>query len=375
MDKKNQPINKETLLRYINQCNNIIAAKDTERAKKLEERIVAVLQYDVEGIAFGLDDYSFIDGPVDYLGDLDTIRERLIVEYERLGGHMETSKSNMVFISHSSQDIEYIREIVSLLEYIGLREDDMVCSSVPDYGIPLGEDIYDWLREKFKTNDLHVLFVLSHNFYNSAACLNEMGAAWVLKQKYDIILLPGFGFEDLKGAVNKNQIGIRIDGDPDEIRHMLGQLKDRFIKEFRLREIPQLRWEKKRDDFIEKMKHIKPNKTAEKGQIVSLSKEACILLAYASKDETGRIVVTRDILSSIPSIETCGKNFTETATVKDFAYWDDAIRKLELYSLIQDTGFDGKVYIITRAGYEAAEKIFEEYKELDTEKDPMDYIR
>lgn len=369
-------VNQETLCRYIKSCDEILEAQDAQKAKKLEETIVPVLRNDIEGITNGLKNYNFYGADnIDYLEDLQLLRERLYVELEKLGGNIEQEKNKMLFISHSSNDVNYIKELVALLEYIGLRDDDMVCSSVPAYGIPLGQDIYDWLREKFKTCDLHVLFVLSHNFYNSAACLNEMGAAWVLRQKYDFILLPGFDFSDIRGSINSNQIGIKLDGDKDEIRQQLGQLKDRIIDEFGLRKIPEIRWEKKREEFLDKVTMIgNSNDPANNTNTTdTLSKEACLLLAYASKDKNGQIEVYKDITSTGPNIETCGWNFTVGATARELAQWNDALRVLEYYSMIEDESNAGEVYRLTKAGYENADNVIEQLR-VDINNDPHEYL-
>jgi hypothetical protein len=81
-------------------------------------------------------------------------------------------KSPKVFISHSSQDKDYVTCLVDFLEDIGLTEEQLFCSSVPGYGIPLDEDIYDYLKQQFQTHDLHVILVLSDNYYKSVACMN-----------------------------------------------------------------------------------------------------------------------------------------------------------------------------------------------------------
>jgi hypothetical protein len=46
-------------------------------------------------------------------------------------------KSPRVFISHSSQDKNYVTCLVGFLEDIGLTEEMLFCSSVPGYDIPL----------------------------------------------------------------------------------------------------------------------------------------------------------------------------------------------------------------------------------------------
>lgn len=115
------------------------------------------------------------------------------------------NKPKKVFISHASNDKPFVQLIVNLLEDIGLSETEIVCSSIPGYGIPLGKDIYDWLSEQFQNCDLHIIFILSDNYYNSVACLNEMGAAWVLKQKYDTVLLHEFDFLKLRELLIRNK--------------------------------------------------------------------------------------------------------------------------------------------------------------------------
>ena len=146
--------------------------------------------------------------------------------------------------------------LTGLLEDIGLPESSIVCTSVPGYGVPGGTKIYDWLREQFTTCELRVIFVLSSNYYNSPASLNEMGAAWVTKATDTLILLPGFNFSDIKGCIDPTQIGIKIDGDEEELKHRLNELKDVLLKEHSLPQIVATRWERKRDAFIKNMKEI-----------------------------------------------------------------------------------------------------------------------
>ena len=118
-----------------------------------------------------------------------------------------------IFISHSSKDVKYVEPIVELLADIGMTNDNLFCSSIPDYGIPLNQDIYEYLSSLFSENELYVIFVLSSNYYGSPACLNEMGAAWVLKNEYTSILLPKFEYQEIDGAVNPNKIGMKLDDD------------------------------------------------------------------------------------------------------------------------------------------------------------------
>lgn len=156
-----------------------------------------------------------------------------------------------LFISHSSKDQYVVRPLVSLLERLGFNRESLFCSAFTEYGIPMGEDIYDFLRNEFKDNDLYVLFLLSLNYYDSVACLNEMGAAWVLKKDYQTILLPEFGFQDIHGAINFNKIGLRLDA--DDVNGRMAQLKDILIEEFALKEIAHETWERFRNEFLQEI--------------------------------------------------------------------------------------------------------------------------
>lgn len=156
-----------------------------------------------------------------------------------------------VFISHTSKDIEYVKPLVELLIQMGLSEENLFCSSVPGYGVPLGRNIYDYLAEEFRNNNLLVIFVLSENYYNSAACLNEMGAAWILKKEYYSVLLPDFEFKQIDGAIDPRKIAIKLGPASYELRHGLAQLRDVISDTFGLKKISESRWEACRDMFLE----------------------------------------------------------------------------------------------------------------------------
>lgn len=159
-------------------------------------------------------------------------------------------KSPKIFISHCSSDKNYVSKLINLLESIGLNEKHIFCSSIPGYGIPLGQDIYDYLRNQFETYNLHIIFILSQNYYKSVAGMNEMGAAWILQNSYTTILLPGFKFKEIEGAINLRKIGLKLDSNLSDVKEKLGQLKDDLLKEFELSAVSSVRWEQKRDIFI-----------------------------------------------------------------------------------------------------------------------------
>lgn len=159
-------------------------------------------------------------------------------------------KQQLLFISHASADEEIVTGLVEMLRTIGFKPKNLFCSSVPGYDIPEGEDIYNFLRDKLTGYNLFVIFVLSESYYNSAACLNEMGAAWVLQANYSTIILPGFQIPDIKGAVNPRKMAVVIE-EEKRVKGKLNQLKDRLIEIFGLPETEDdTIWENDRDKFI-----------------------------------------------------------------------------------------------------------------------------
>ena len=160
------------------------------------------------------------------------------------------NKNHRIFISHSSKDVAYVSLLVDLLSGMGLNQTHVFCSSLPGYGIPVGKNIYDYLREQFFQYDLHVIIVHSENYYNSAICLNEMGAAWVLKQTSTSILLPKFGYEQMKGVMDNQYIAIKLDAPLLDLQHRLNQFYNNIVSEFELSKLEDIIWQQKRDAFI-----------------------------------------------------------------------------------------------------------------------------
>lgn len=155
-----------------------------------------------------------------------------------------------LFISHATEDKEIVKKIVDDFLYpIGLHEDQMFCSSIEEIGVPLKENIYDYIRTTFRTEELYVLFVISEAYYESIACLNEMGAAWVMQSDYVCVLLPGFEFEEIKGGIDPRRIAISLDS--PSTPYKLSELKRDIEKKFNI-DCPMSneRWERHRDSLL-----------------------------------------------------------------------------------------------------------------------------
>lgn len=162
----------------------------------------------------------------------------------------ETYKPPKLFISHAHDDNEIVKKFVSLLERIGIKAEHLFCSSIDGYDIPQGAgDIYDYLRSEMSNESLFVIMMLSKNYYASKVCLNEMGAAWVRRANYQVILLPGFDYSKIEGVIKPTEMCFKLD-DTIHRAYDMSELKERILKHLGLPVIDSTQWEKKRDDFF-----------------------------------------------------------------------------------------------------------------------------
>ena len=93
--------------------------------------------------------------------------------------------------------------------------------------------------------------MLSKNFYQSPACLNEMGAAWVKQSNYFSVLLPSFKHKEMKGVINLNEQTLDL---CDPVR--LTELSNTFRQVWTQLPIENKRWTSLQYKFVEDMKKI-----------------------------------------------------------------------------------------------------------------------
>ena len=190
-----------------------------------------------------------------------------------------------ILISHSHIDRFYARELVNIIKVTEVEKKGVkiICSSYEGYSIPADISIYDYLREKLKGN-VWVIYVLSPYYYESAACLNEMGATWVQNKKYSTFLVPYFKFGEIKGAINPTKNAFSLNQ-----KSKLKDFKNIIIDEFKLEKINDNIWESVRDESLKKIDALS------KQEIKKLRKEK-VEFETAKNMENGSLeIVLRDI--------------------------------------------------------------------------------
>jgi hypothetical protein len=141
----------------------------------------------------------------------------------------------VIFLSHSSSDIAYGDILEKYIAGLGVENKQLIYTSHPMHKIPLDEDIYNYLRKNIN-NKMLMIFLLSDNYFDSPACLNEMGAAWVTRSNYSTVFTPNFNFGNSKYrecVIDKNKMGVVLNGDKLCKSGMI-ELKDKIISLFGL---------------------------------------------------------------------------------------------------------------------------------------------
>lgn len=157
-----------------------------------------------------------------------------------------------IFISHREKDKEQVDAFIALLYAIGIprplenRDSMIFCSSHPAAYIDNGQMIDDTIMEQFHCSQ-NVFFILwyTDNYFESQACLNEMGAIWVMNKKYQEILMPGFDRSKIGGLLPKEKVSFTAND-----KYRLNSFKEQIEKMFSLQPIASNAWEVARDNFI-----------------------------------------------------------------------------------------------------------------------------
>lgn len=157
-----------------------------------------------------------------------------ILEYQLSKIETEEDNTNIlaekpiIFISHKSDDKKYGHALRNFLIGLGIKNEQLIYTSHELHKIPFGKNIYEYLRTNIHSN-VFMIILWSDKYLESPACLNEMGAAWVVQSDYTNIYTPTFHFGNPKYrecAVDTNKMGAVLNGDGHCKTSMI-ELKDK----------------------------------------------------------------------------------------------------------------------------------------------------
>lgn len=148
----------------------------------------------------------------------------------------EKQKKPLIFLSHRSSDKKYGDALEKFIVGLGVKNDQLIYTSHPLHKIPLDKNIYEYLRQNIGRN-IFMIILWSDEYLESPACMNEMGAAWVVQCDYTNIYVPSFSFGNPKYhecAVDTKKMGAVLNGDK-HCRQSMIELKDKIESFFKLK--------------------------------------------------------------------------------------------------------------------------------------------
>lgn len=174
----------------------------------------------------------------------DVYMEKAPLQHEKV-------KTPKIFISHKKEDKAYADALVNMINFIvGADGDKIFCSSVQGYGIRQSRDIMDELKAQFDEHEIFMIIVHSPRYYQSAVCLNEMGAAWVMGTRFSSFLTKDCKSEHMLGVINKEKIYIDPNDEPDMLEAHLNDFKNDLLAFFGKNPIDENKWANARRRFV-----------------------------------------------------------------------------------------------------------------------------
>lgn len=189
----------------------------------------------------------------DIIAILKTVDKSPIEELKMSSNNLNLTEK-IILISHCSKDFEYVERFTKLVDNMRLREFgvQIICSSLDGYGIPNNEKIYSYLKQQFN-KDIFVILILSDNYFDSAACMNEMGATWISTENYQAVLIPECEYKKIRGAIDASSVCFKLDD-----KYRINELRKSLLR-FANAYVDDSTWSVRVDEYIIEIEKIKEN--------------------------------------------------------------------------------------------------------------------
>lgn len=156
-------------------------------------------------------------------------------------------KSKSIFISHAVVNKKLADKLVDLLETgIGISDSEIFCSSLEGLGIPSGTNFVDFIKKQI-SNPKVVIMLITQEYFDSAFCLCELGASWVLSHKIIPLIVQPLDYSDVKAVLSGIQV-LKIDQKSD-----LNEMQSELTSALSIEGKTFARWEVKRDKFLKEL--------------------------------------------------------------------------------------------------------------------------
>lgn len=123
---------------------------------------------------------------------------------------MAKVKSYTIFLSHAAADEELVKEFEKYLSRaLGIPSAAIFCSSLEGQGVTKGDGFVDSIREA-ANNSKAVVALISPAYLDSAFCMGELGAAWILQTHRLPLIVPPNTFANMNATL-LGIAGVKID--------------------------------------------------------------------------------------------------------------------------------------------------------------------
>lgn len=182
----------------------------------------------------------------DSLGAIEVIINIIMEKYD-----LKNTNKKKIFISHSSKDKHIVQLFIDdILQLgVGIKPEQIFCTSIEDMGIKNGEDIRKHIHNNIKNADYSFLLI-SKNYKESEICLNEMGAVWAYDNNVKIYLLPDANFDNI-GWLCNTRIAERMDSSI-----ALDELHEQLQRYYSLQNTSITSWSRQREKFLQDIKPV-----------------------------------------------------------------------------------------------------------------------
>ena len=123
---------------------------------------------------------------------------------------MAEFKSYTIFLSHAAADEKLVKEFEKYLSRaLGIPSAEIFCSSLEGQGVKKGDGFVDSIRDA-ANNSKAVVALISPAYLDSAFCMSELGAAWILRRHRLPIIVPPNSFKNMNATL-LGITGVQID--------------------------------------------------------------------------------------------------------------------------------------------------------------------
>lgn len=125
---------------------------------------------------------------------------------------MAKTTATKIFLSHAAADLKLVEAFETLLtKALNITSESIFCSSLEGQGATKGKSFVDKIKDEATAADA-VVALITPAYMESAFCLAELGAAWVLNTNRFPIVVPPNTFEVMQATL-LGVVGVKLDND------------------------------------------------------------------------------------------------------------------------------------------------------------------